>query len=109
MDEIPAGFVEDSIWRDQLLLAALMRAQAHYEVDRFERVVYVGDASWDVRTCRQLGWPLVGVGGKKQRHMLTQAGTSHVIEDFSDYELFLRALDEAQVPAREADEQIAIP
>jgi len=109
MDEIPAAFVDDSIWRDELLKAALSKAQSYYDVDRFERGVYVGDASWDVRVCRQIGWPLVGVGGQEQRDMLTQAGTSHVIEDFTDYELFLRALDQARVPAPEADGTIATP
>jgi len=63
----------------------------------FERVVYVGDAPWDVEAARSLDWPFVGIVDQSGR--VRGQGASHVLRDFGDREAFFHALDEARTPA----------
>jgi len=62
----------------------------------FERVVYVGDAKWDVIASRELGWPFVGIGTPRSR--LLDLGASHVLDDLSDVGALMEALDAAVPP-----------
>ena len=62
-----------------------------------ERVVYVGDAIWDVRACRNAGLPLVGITAPAER--LTSLGVSHAVPHYEDLDGFLGALEAAEVPA----------
>ena len=47
-------------------------------------VVYVGDGTWDVRACRELGIGFLGRGPADATQRLTDAGARAVVEDFGD-------------------------
>lgn len=96
---IPAAFCEAAHARTEIMLTALKRAARHYGCEKFERIVYVGDGIWDVRACRELGWPLVGVGRGEQAARLRSLGTSHVITGYEPIESFLSIVEAALVPA----------
>lgn len=64
----------------------------------FEDIVYIGDAVWDVRTTRNLAMKFIGIRRKGDFEMLTKQGAQHVMQDFSDKELFLEALEKAVPP-----------
>lgn len=64
----------------------------------FNRIVYVGDAIWDVHTTKDMGIPLVGVRYGDDRHVLESAGTRVVIRDYVDIPAFMSALEQAEVP-----------
>ena len=98
-DGVPAAFAEDGDSREEILLAALARALECYGRESFDRVVSLGDGLWDVSAARNLGFSFVGVGDGARAVALREAGASHVIEDFTDYERLLRCLSEAKVPA----------
>ena len=78
--------------------ASLARASARHGGIAFERIVYIGDGAWDVRACREIRWPLVGIGQGAHAARLRTLGTSHVLPDFTDHTAFLRALAETTVP-----------
>jgi phosphoglycolate phosphatase-like HAD superfamily hydrolase len=44
-----------------------------------EEAVYVGDGVWDLRACRQLGIPFVGVGSRRDK--LRDAGANYILDD----------------------------
>lgn len=94
--DAPLGACDDRPSRTEVMEYALTTSQTHYGQE-FKRVVYAGDASWDVRASRDLGWPFVGVTDPKGH--LTALGASHVLPDLTDPAAFLRALDDARVPA----------
>ncbi|MDE2726664.1 MAG: HAD family hydrolase [Gemmatimonadota bacterium] len=52
----------------------------------FQRIVYVGDAEWDVRATRELGWHFMGVGPRLKDRC------DYWIEDFSRREAFMEML-----------------
>lgn len=63
----------------------------------FDEHVYVGDAAWDVRTCRNLGWNFLGLHAERER--LLDLGASHVLTDYLDLEASHAALIDARPPA----------
>ncbi|MBC9868699.1 MAG: HAD hydrolase-like protein [Opitutae bacterium] len=52
----------------------------------YRRIVYVGDAEWDVRATRELGWHFIGVGKR------LKGKCEHWVEDFSQRETFMEML-----------------
>src|SRR5262245_45429243 len=80
--------------RESIMTRAMERAGG---IARHGRVVYVGDAAWDVAATRALGLPFVGVDYAGTR-TLERLGIETVLRDFSDPAGFLRALDAARPP-----------
>lgn len=52
----------------------------------FERIVYIGDAEWDIQATETLGWHFIGVGAR------LEGKCEFWVEDFSDQNLFMRML-----------------
>jgi phosphoglycolate phosphatase-like HAD superfamily hydrolase len=98
LDGVPAAFADDSFEREEIIAVARSRALACYRLSDFSRVVYVGDAPWDVRAARRLGIPFLGIGGGRKAERLLHDGASEVLQDFSDFEGVLRGLNQVTVP-----------
>jgi phosphoglycolate phosphatase-like HAD superfamily hydrolase len=92
-----AAFGDDALTREDIIRTARRRAEEHHG-RAARRVAYVGDAIWDVRTCRNLGLPFVGVGRNGHAEMLRAAGAATVVADYCDFGAFRRALETAEVP-----------
>ena len=52
----------------------------------FQRIVYVGDAEWDVQATRDLGWHFIGVGPQ------LMGRCANWVEDFSNRQAFMEML-----------------
>ena len=50
------------------------------------RIVYVGDAVWDIQATKKLGWHFIGVGPR------LKGKCECWVEDFSNYDTFMRML-----------------
>ncbi len=96
--DAPAAFADDSPDRGDIIALARSRALAQYRAAKFSRTVYIGDAPWDVRTARRLGLPFLGVGGARTALRLRQEGADGVIQDFSDLDRVMEALENAVTP-----------
>jgi phosphoglycolate phosphatase-like HAD superfamily hydrolase len=59
-----------------------------------QRIVYVGDGSWDVRASRELGIGFVGRGGPDRSKRLLELGASAVVPDFADADALIALLSE---------------
>jgi phosphoglycolate phosphatase-like HAD superfamily hydrolase len=97
-EHLPAAFAEDGLSRETILQTAMSRAQRSYGQNHFERIVSVGDALWDVQAARNLSIPFVGVAKGDRGIRLRQAGATHVLEGYSDYEKLIDCLRRAEVP-----------
>lgn len=96
---LPSAFCDCAHPRTEIMKTALERATHHYGRENFERVVYVGDGAWDVRACRELRWPLVGVGDGADAVRLRALGVSQVLASYEPFANFLTALDRATIPS----------
>jgi phosphoglycolate phosphatase-like HAD superfamily hydrolase len=95
MTRRPGGFADDHETREGI--AEIARARAEHEARRVaERVVFVGDAVWDVKACAALRLPFVGIAKGPRAERLSAAGASIVLPDFTDG--FVEALDVALPP-----------
>ena len=54
--------------------------------DGFHRIVYVGDAVWDIQATKKLGWHFIGVGPR------LKGKCEFWVEDYSNYDTFMRML-----------------
>ena len=52
----------------------------------FQRVVYVGDAEWDMQATKNLGWHFIGIGTR------LKGKCKYWVEDFSRHDTFLKML-----------------
>lgn len=95
---LPVASADDHVPRIEIMEHALTLAAEAHGTPGFERVVYLGDALWDVTACVRLGLPLVGVGRGERAAALASAGVTHVFPDFADHGRLRRALEEATVP-----------
>ena len=67
-------------------------------LEEITRIVYIGDAPWDVSTTRNMNLPLVGIRRRGDVEALLKEGASHVLADYLDYAAFKAALHEAIPP-----------
>lgn len=99
---IAAAYAEDGLSREEILRAAASKALEQYRQSEFEKIVSVGDGLWDVRVAGRLGLAFLGIGNGESEAKLRQAGARQTIKDFTDYELFVKRLDEADAPRPES-------
>ena len=91
-DDYPAASSDDALDRESIIRLSIQRATDRY--GGFSSAVYVGDGVWDVRACRRVGIPFIGVATDGQAAHLTAEGAVRVFPDFSDTELFLSSVYE---------------
>lgn len=82
--------------REHILEAVLEDAAVVH--GSFERVVYVGDALWDVRTTRNLNMNFLGIRRRKDFSYLQEAGAASVISDYLDFDRFWEEVCRALPP-----------
>jgi phosphoglycolate phosphatase-like HAD superfamily hydrolase len=99
-ESFPSVFADEAISRESIIQLAISRALARYKQIGFDRIVSIGDGTWDVRAARRLALPFVGIGTGPNRDKLLAEGASHVIADFTDLDDLIRCLKEARVPPR---------
>ena len=95
IDGLPYAGCDERPSRVEVMQRALALAEADHG-GAFERIVYVGDAPWDIEASRDLGWPFVGISDPPSR--LLDLGASHAFVDLGDTERVLEALERARPP-----------
>ncbi|MCX6348325.1 MAG: haloacid dehalogenase-like hydrolase [Candidatus Aureabacteria bacterium] len=97
LDHLPIATSDDALNRSAILKLAVERAGKPPQ-GRWEKVVYLGDGVWDVRTTRALGMPFLGVGDAERIAKMRAEGARQFIPDFQNYQAFLDGLAAAEVP-----------
>ena len=97
-ENLPSAYSDVAHARTDIMLAALARAAKHHGRAGFERIVYIGDAAWDVRACRELNWPLIAIGEGAHAARLDALGATTVLPNYLDLPGFLSALEQATPP-----------
>ena len=92
-----AAYADGMETRRDILQTAIDLVRRAHAIDR---VVYVGDAVWDVQTCREMRLPFVGIRHRGDHEVLRASGARTVLTDYRDADAFLRTVE--QVAARSA-------
>ncbi len=93
-DDVPLGSADDAMDRADIITAAVEKARAASGTDRYRRVVYIGDAPWDVDAASRLEIGFLGVAHGPRVIELMDAGAMTIFRDFADREVFLESLRE---------------
>lgn len=97
LERVPIFSANDAPTRTGIMGLAIRAMQESAGVKEFEKVVYVGDAPWDLRACREMGIPFLAVGARAGQ--LSEQGATRAIKDYADKELFLKYMNECEAPA----------
>ena len=87
---------DGKITREEITQETIDKAKALY--GDFERVVYVGDAIWDVTTTQNMDLPLIGIRRRGDIDFLSSKGVQLVLKDFENYAAFLEGVLNVGVP-----------
>lgn len=82
--------------REDIIYHVIGEVRQH--VEALDKIVYVGDAIWDVATTRRMQLNFVGVRRNGDLEVLQRAGSKIVIRDYTDYDQFLEAVFTATPP-----------
>jgi phosphoglycolate phosphatase-like HAD superfamily hydrolase len=93
------AYADDALGRSQIIAKAVSRAERKIGDRGFERVVYVGDAFWDVNAAGRLGYGFVGRAKGENKDKLSEYGARFVLADYGDYDQVKDYLEQATVPA----------
>lgn len=96
IDQFYASYADNKVTREDILNESIHKARAQHQ--DISRIVYIGDAIWDVKTTRNMDLNFIGVRLKGDHGILQEAGAEHVIQDFQDQQRFLDLLTEAVPP-----------
>lgn len=96
---IPIIGADQRFTREEIIHTAIDRSLNG--VSSFQKIVYIGDAVWDVKTTRNLQMDFVGVRWRNDLEVLSQLGAQRVVQDFRDRDYFLAQVAAALPPAME--------
>jgi phosphoglycolate phosphatase-like HAD superfamily hydrolase len=80
-DDIPMVTSSEFYSRADIIEAAVRKAGRS-----LDEAIYVGDGLWDLRACKKLGIPFLGVGHRRER--LRAAGAVHTLLDLNPLEFW---------------------
>jgi len=84
-----AGYANGMETRRHILQAAIDTARREHQIDK---LVYVGDAIWDVQTTQEMNLPLIGIRRKGDHEVLLREGAPIVLSDYRNLDTFLGAI-----------------
>lgn len=82
--------------RESIIEEVIEKARERHSA--FRKIVYIGDALWDVVTTRAMQLDFVGIRRKNDLEVLKRAGATQVLENYLDFEGFLGAVAAAGPP-----------
>ncbi len=95
----PIATSDNSRSRQGILQHAIAQVAAKQPSTHFDKIVYVGDGIWDMRTCAALGIPFVGIEAEQQQQKRELLGAHFLLENYLDLNQVLKCLHNAVVPS----------
>ncbi|HIK07604.1 MAG TPA: DUF952 domain-containing protein [Trichormus sp. M33_DOE_039] len=97
IEGIPIASADDGTSREDIIDLTIFKSQIFYQTEQFQKIVFVGDGVWDVKTAYNLNINFIGLNNKLNNSLKT-AGAITIINDFTDLDDFLKQLDTATIP-----------
>ena len=94
---------DDKYTREEILQEAVQTVKNSHST--LKRIVYVGDAAWDVHTTRNLAMDFVGIRHGQDHDFLLHLGATQVLSDFLNFDLFIKAIEAATPPLPPSDRE----
>lgn len=72
--------------REKIVEKAINNALKYYDLEKFEKIISIGDGLWDFITAKNLDLNFIGIG-KANKEILIQKGVKIVYENFLEFEV----------------------
>ena len=72
--------------RENIVQKAIQNAQNHYGIEKFDRIISVGDGLWDLLTAKNLDIEFIGVG-LKNKETLIENGAKKIFENLLHFDI----------------------
>ena len=95
-ENLHMSFADGKETREEIINASIQSASQNHS--DFHRIVYVGDAIWDVKTTRNMQLNFIGIRIKGDLEVLIREGASHVIKNYENYDHFLELVETSKIP-----------
>ncbi len=59
---LPKAYADDHVERTEIIKVAIKQARSLHQVEKYQRIIYVGDKAWDERAANLLQIEFIGVG-----------------------------------------------
>lgn len=93
--KMPAGYADGNPTRPDIINTAIDQGKALYGTS--SKIVYVGDAIWDLTTCREMKLPLIGIRVRGDLDFFIEKGLEYVFSGYEDLEGFKRAIEQVSI------------
>ncbi|MEZ5038412.1 MAG: HAD hydrolase-like protein [Saprospiraceae bacterium] len=87
----------DGHWTREMIIESVL-APAYQAHSGIEKVVYIGDAIWDVTTTRNMNMNFVGIRREMDHEVLLMAGATQVLPNFENFDHFWQAIELSSPP-----------
>lgn len=91
IEPIYDSYADEKHTREEILQESIDNASSDHIIDK---IIYIGDAVWDVKTTNSMQLPLIGIRRDGDHEVLRDLGVQHVLTDFTDSTGFQRLLQE---------------
>lgn len=95
-NKLHMSFADGNPTREDIIKGVFQQTDA--KKMSFEKVVYVGDAVWDVTTTRNMNLPFIGVRRQGDFDVLKKIGAQTIISNYQDIDLFMSAIESSETP-----------
>lgn len=89
--KIPAGYADGNPTRPDIINTAIHQGKKLYGTPT--KIVYVGDAIWDLTTCREMKLPLIGIRVRGDLDYFKKRGLEFVFSGYEDLAGFQQAIE----------------
>ena len=91
---------DDGLTRDRIILNAIEQTTKKNKGIPFKRIVYVGDAAWDITSCYNLKIPFIGIDAEENEKNKGVLGNFFTLRKYPSIKKFLKIAKEAEVPSQ---------
>jgi phosphoglycolate phosphatase-like HAD superfamily hydrolase len=92
-ETVPFACAEDDFDRKEIISHSWKRARETYHQSEFEKVIYIGDGLWDLRSSRELGIGFVGMHFLGNGDYFRLQNVNHILSSYEDFPAVLHALE----------------
>jgi phosphoglycolate phosphatase-like HAD superfamily hydrolase len=94
-DRFPLVSASDEKTREDIVRKCINNSMKHYAVNHYDKIVSVGDTTWDIKTAYNLKIGFVGVN---KPSVFKYVGRCLSTKDYTDYNTFMTLLEDSMTP-----------
>jgi phosphoglycolate phosphatase-like HAD superfamily hydrolase len=93
-NDFPLSTANDAKAREEIINLSIKKAKRVYSINKFDKVISIGDEIWDLKTAINLSLPFIGIGINR----FNKLSNCLALDNFKDTVEFLNSIKKSFVP-----------